>query len=297
MSSIDSLAGGFIESYSIGCIFYGIAISQGYVYFRTCERDPLWMKWMAGTVLVLETFHTAFYLRQMYFYTARAVANPLNLGTVDWSVSVCLVLEIVIEMIVDVFYIHRMWSFTKNVVLAAFMVLILLARHATFLYIAAQTAISESWVDFERPVMKANVLSTLCLVIVLDITVASTMVYYLNRGRSAMRRTRGVVTWLVMYYVNTGVIMAALAVAILIAYLAVPGSLLYAGFINIYAKVMANSIFGALNSRQVLRAKMAAPVIIDTNAYAHEPTSYGMDSIRVEVSRETRKTIELLDKS
>ena len=65
-----------------------------------------------------------------------------------------------------------------------------------------------------------------------------------------------------------------------------------------------------LNSRQVLRSKMAAPVIIDTNAYA-QPSSYGMSSvskpisripgslwslsqIRVEVSRETAKTIDVL---
>ena len=33
---------------------------------------------------LLETIHTGFFLRQMYFYTVRAIANPTNLGTVDW---------------------------------------------------------------------------------------------------------------------------------------------------------------------------------------------------------------------
>lgn len=72
--AIERLAGGFIESFAIGSMsitsilhsgpnltcgfsFYGIAISQGYVYFRSCERDPLWIKCMAGSVLYVQSLH------------------------------------------------------------------------------------------------------------------------------------------------------------------------------------------------------------------------------------------------
>ena len=114
--SIDTIAGGFIESFAmlvilivyarqdLTCCFslYGIAVSQGYVYFRSGNRDPLWIKLIAGSVLYvqplrcqhsmanswstsfLETVHTAFFLRMMYFYTVLAIENPLNLGVVDW---------------------------------------------------------------------------------------------------------------------------------------------------------------------------------------------------------------------
>ncbi|KAK7677706.1 hypothetical protein QCA50_007059 [Cerrena zonata] len=300
-AGVESLAGGLIECFAISCIFYGITIAQANVYFRTCGRDPQWMKWMATTVIFLETVHTAVLLRKLYFYSVLAIKNPLNLTHVDWTIPAVLILQNVIEIIVNSFYIHRMWLYSKSIMLTIGMFFILLSRDATFLFTAIKSATFTTFGDFDKPGIKGPLIVTHSLAIGLDALLAASMVYHLYRDRTRFRSTRGVISWMMTYYVNTGVVLAALTLAILVAYLAAPKSLLYAGFIDIYGKAMANSLFGALNSRQVIRNKISPVTIISTNAYAESnngSTGYGINmnavQVEVEVSTETTKVMDPL---
>ncbi|KAK7680357.1 hypothetical protein QCA50_016597 [Cerrena zonata] len=81
------------------------------------------------------------------------------------------------------------------------------------------------------------------------------MTYYLRRRQSSIKRTQGIVSWLVLYFVSTGAVLVAIALTILISFLIAPNSMLYAGFILIYARALANALFGALNARQRLRTR------------------------------------------
>ncbi|CAL1712491.1 unnamed protein product [Somion occarium] len=287
MASIPALEGGLIECYGLGCILYGIAVTQAYVYFLSCKNDPQWIKWMAGTVISLETVHTAFFLRQLYFYSVGVIADSGNLSNVDWSVPVCLLVEIIIEFIAEGFYIHRLWIFSKNAYLIFVMVLILLGRHGTFLFLAFHTLLLPTFMQAIVPAMKANFIATLCLLVALEGILASAMVYYLHQNRGRFKRTHSVVNWLIRYYVNTGAILVVLAIILLIIYLVLSNSLLYVGITNIFAKSIANSLLGA----HLLRSKMHEPVIIGTSVFASntETRGYEMHDLQVEVTQEISK--------
>ncbi|CAL1712695.1 unnamed protein product [Somion occarium] len=298
LSSLPAFAGGFIESFGIGCILYGINVAQGYIYLLSCERDPMWMKWMAGTLMMLETLHTAFFLRQLYAYSILSIENPSNLAKMDWSVPVSLILEALVQMIVEGFYIHRMWKFSNNVTLAVGSIVLLLARHGGFLcnvsvYICppAVKCFGGTWSSVTDPVMKGVFLTSLCLTIISDGMMAMIMVFYLNRSKGGLQRTRSIVDWLVMYYVNTGAALTLLAVCILIIHLALPNSLLYVGFIHIFAKFAANTLFGALNSRHMLRARMGGPIIIGTSLFTTDAPAYAMQEVQVNITQETNPAI------
>ncbi|KAK7683775.1 hypothetical protein QCA50_013151 [Cerrena zonata] len=281
MTFVETLIGGYIICFAIGCIFYGITIAQAYAYFSSCERDAAWMKWLAAAVIFLETVHSAVYLRQMYVYSVLALSNPLNLFVIDWSVPTSIILEIVLEVMIYGFYIHRMWTFSKNIPLAIGTVLVFLAQTGTLLFCTAKITTAKTWINLENPVTKSAVLASLSFIIALTITISVVMVYYLRRNRSMVQRTRGVLSWLILYYVNSGVILATIAIVILITYLVAPNSLLYGGFIQAFGKLVANSFFGLLNSRQILRDKMAKPVVIGTNVFS---TSLGSFALRMENS-------------
>ncbi|KAK7682762.1 hypothetical protein QCA50_014145 [Cerrena zonata] len=81
------------------------------------------------------------------------------------------------------------------------------------------------------------------------------MIYYLRRRQPHFRRTRGIASWLVLYFVSTGAILVALSGTVVIIYLANVSDLLWCGIVIIYSRALANSFFGALNARQVLRNK------------------------------------------
>ncbi|CAL1704879.1 unnamed protein product [Somion occarium] len=249
-SSISVSLGGLIESYGIGCVLYGVAVAQAYVYFSNPDRknDAKWVQGMACFVVILETVHTGFFLRQLYFYTVLSMDNPFNLTRVDWSVPTCLVLENGIEIIVELFYIHRMWIFTRNVFMTFTTLVLLLARHGVFMYIVTMS-VNASWSDAQSPILKALVVASISLTIGLEAVLTAVMVFYLYRRRTSHPGTRGIITWLITYYVNTGAILTTLSIFNLVIHLVSPTSLLYVGLFNVLAKLTANVFFGAINAR------------------------------------------------
>ncbi|KAK7682723.1 hypothetical protein QCA50_014106 [Cerrena zonata] len=131
--SIQSLVGGFVEGIGISNILFGISIAQAYVYTQNWERDPQWMKSLAISVILLETASTVFVQRQQYFYSVLAIGNPLSLEKIDWSIPAALAFEILSEIIVQGFYVHRMWIFSKNRALTIGTSFFLACRYGFFL--------------------------------------------------------------------------------------------------------------------------------------------------------------------
>ncbi|KAK7683769.1 hypothetical protein QCA50_013145 [Cerrena zonata] len=202
-------------------------------------------------------------------------------------------------MIVDGFYIYRMWTLSRNTILVVAAIQIFLGRNVTFLYWIAQKhdtfSSTAGSLDDSRSTHDTLLITT-CLAVGLDIIMAATMVYYLQQNKPEIQRSRGMINWLVIYYVNTGAILASLSIATLVVahYPVTFPSNLFMGLQNIFAKVMANSFFGVLNSRQLLRAKMETPVVVGPNVFGfvRRSSSFGSIPVRIEISKETTEMVD-----
>ncbi|KAK7693110.1 hypothetical protein QCA50_002676 [Cerrena zonata] len=80
--------GGLIMELCIALILYGVTTAQAYVYLLNCKKDPWWLKLMVAAVWVLETVHTAFMLRQIYYYTIISFGDFESIAKIDWSIGV-----------------------------------------------------------------------------------------------------------------------------------------------------------------------------------------------------------------
>ncbi|KAK7683742.1 hypothetical protein QCA50_013118 [Cerrena zonata] len=210
------------------------------------------------------------------------------------------------EILVNGFYLYRIWMVSKHTTLVAGMILIFVARIATFIFWLIRLTLAMHLVDNNGPLpmiddskLQMAFDATTSLAIGLDIAMTGAMIYYLRRCRAPNQRTRGVITWLLMYYVNTGAILASLSIAVLIS-VKVSGKEdqlswlepVHLGILNIFAKVMANSFFGVLNSRQLLRTKMAKHIVLGNNIFVRDSTLPDTNIEHIEISMETRKRVE-----
>ncbi|CAL1712680.1 unnamed protein product [Somion occarium] len=274
--SIPYVMGGCIEAFTIAFMIYGVTMSQANFYMQRCDRDPSWMKWLA----------------------VLAIVNPSSLGVIDWGVPVSIVLDLIIETATEGFYIHRLWTYSKNIYLTAGVLVLLASRIAGLIYETIGTEVP-TWAIFEsRNSLRAVFIFTMSASILLDGILAAGMVYYLRRGRkeAQIKRTRDIVRWLMVYAVNTGGTLVAMTIVVLVTYLAVPGSLMFAGMFNILTKLYANSLFGALNSKHNLREKMKNPVILGSGEFESAASdSYRMRELRVRVATETSKAFDQLE--
>ncbi|KAK7690404.1 hypothetical protein QCA50_007062 [Cerrena zonata] len=113
------------------------------------------------------------------------------------------------------------------------------------------------------------------------------MVYYLRRNTTAFERTRNVLSWMILYSVHTGGILALVLACALATYLLLPSSLIFTAFILINSELNSNAFFGLLNAKNRLRQKMNDPIMIASNELSDQSASYRLRTIEIGVTKET----------
>ncbi|CAL1703731.1 unnamed protein product [Somion occarium] len=257
---VASFMGGLIMELCIALILYGVTTAQAYVYMLNCKKDPWWLKSMVAAVWILETVHTAFMLRQIYYYTIIGFGDFVAISKIDWSIGLVLFAENCIVAIVQGFYIRRIWILSGHIVLLTIGLATLLAARIGFHTTSAvYTLLSPTWVSFQEkfaPNLCVEVANGLSASV--DGIIAASMIFFLRRSQTGFKRTDGVLRWLMAYSVNTGAIMMIVSISIAITYSKVQGSLVFAGLVTIVSKLYANSFLGTLNARDIVRNKHQA---------------------------------------
>ncbi|KAG9225238.1 hypothetical protein CCMSSC00406_0007069 [Pleurotus cornucopiae] len=88
-----------------------------------------------------------------------------------------------------------------------------------------------------------------------DILISISLVYYLNKWRSEIRRTENVIDGIIVYVVGVGVVTSAFSALVFITWLALPHQFLFMLFFSILSKLYVNSLLVTLNARASLRNK------------------------------------------
>lgn len=291
--SIPEVLGGMIVGLGLGLILYGITLAQSYVYMLNCEDDRSWMKWTVATIFVLETLHTVFVFCELYQYSVNAIQHPELISEIHWSVGTILFSSNAIAALVEAFYIRRQWILSKSYMLTIGTSILLLVRIGVHIAVSIETYLFPTWQSFhEKRGLNALVQTTLGLGAAVDAVLAASMVYYLRREKSTYTGAKGIITWMMMYAVHSGLILMAVSLAVVITFVCLKHSLLFTGFIAIVGKLYANSLLGTLNARQVFRSKNSDPIVkFSSNAIQlssmHQRSMPSRPELRVEISQET----------
>ncbi|KAK7684539.1 hypothetical protein QCA50_012486 [Cerrena zonata] len=289
--SVTHLFGPFIESLGISYLLYGIGIAQACIYFVRSEHDSKWMRRITTVLIIFETAHTAVLFRTLYVYSVMSIDNPALLADMDWSVPTALAISIPLETIVHLFYIYRIWTFGRSYVMAIIPIIIYIFRNGWFFYTVIEIIMHPTWEAVHTTSMKRAFICFLSSDVLVDIFLASGMVYHLGHSWSRFKRTQSVLYMLMIYAINTGVIFAVTNSLALITYLTKGDTLYFAAFLTINSKLYANSFLGLANMRRVLRKKMDTPIIIGTNEFSTRRREQGMEMtpVGVEITQETLK--------
>ncbi|KAF9034035.1 hypothetical protein BJ165DRAFT_744186 [Panaeolus papilionaceus] len=86
-----------------------------------------------------------------------------------------------------------------------------------------------------------------------DLCLALVLLYLLYRSRTGFKKTNSLIRVLMMYTVNTGMIVAVDAALGVIAYAAMPHNFIFLGFYLLSSKLYVNAYIAMLNARKSLR--------------------------------------------
>ncbi|KAI0089010.1 hypothetical protein BDY19DRAFT_162739 [Irpex rosettiformis] len=236
-------------------ILYGLFLAQIYNYFTTYE-DHIIIKLAVTLLCILETLQVAACIHVTYTNLIIDFAQPEKLLYVLWSDIFAISIELVINGLVQSYYVFRVWRLSKNVPILVVLCLILCARTALGFKAIADSNAHRLW--FELAVLKEYeifVEVTLSLSLLLDSSITVILLFYLSRAQTLALRpnTKTTLHKLMYYALSTGGVTTLTTVVTLIVFKTSKFPIVYGGLVTLMAKVYANSMLAMLNLRQGLR--------------------------------------------
>ncbi|KAJ3489081.1 hypothetical protein NLI96_g2374 [Meripilus lineatus] len=229
----------FLESY-FAIMLYGIIIAQAYVYLFDRKRDALLLQFTVLTVVIIETIHTGLIIQS---------SNEYILGRVwygaTWSESASVLLGVLVETIVQAFYVWRVYISVStsesiiNVDLNA-------VRHISpagatmwdscryvspshspprahptqlgFGFTITGTLFRQKeWIAIRYDAGSRVIMSLgIGAAAVTDVVTTGILVYHLHKNRTGIKETDHIIKSIMMYFVHTGAITTLCLVIVLI---------------------------------------------------------------------------------
>ncbi|KAK7689443.1 hypothetical protein QCA50_007235 [Cerrena zonata] len=277
----SSLLGGLVVEVCLALVLYGIITAQSYIYMLNSKNDLAIIRCIVGSVWlvevlsqnihalslnprILETLHTIFIIHMLYYYIITSFGNLLAVGDIIWSAGACVLVEMLIVTLVQGFYIRRVFIRTQQAIYLAYChywnapssPCCVRGWYISALVAAIMTYFDRTWLAFRSSKGPFVTLTcALALSAAVDVAIAVILIYYLKRGQSGFTSTDSVLRALMTYAVNTGAITMIVSICIVLTFIFLKNSLLFAGLITMASKLYANSLLGTLNARKMLREK------------------------------------------
>jgi len=269
----------------VAMILYGLTCLQTYLYFTSSPRDTLKLKTVVGATWFLDTVHTILVAICIYHYLVVNFYDPEALSYTSWSLPAGIVLNATIALIVNVFFVIRIfrlcgervrWWFSGITGVISIAHFVFAIETSVYLLMRGRlTSLDEHKLQYgaAAPFAITAILSNLLITIALCTL--------LSRSRTGFKSTDSIVSTLIAYALHRCVLLFVIAAAESIAYKAAPHDLWWIAIDFSVGKLYANSLLTTLNSRESIRTKRD----VDTTDSIHmsrivfeESHSRGQDS-------------------
>ncbi|KAK7443244.1 hypothetical protein VKT23_015841 [Stygiomarasmius scandens] len=251
MSSSDSLQvtlGGLQVSVLIATFIYAVSCFQAFLYWRSRFSDRLGVRILVWVVWLFETTHTLCFWFYLFTITVKYYGVPEELEQRHWSITMSIVFHGLITGCVQSYYSYRVYILSGGRKLIPIMCWIGCLIEgcgsvgiAVVLYHVGPVVFAANWELFP----------TLNIAVDLSVGVVNTttLCYYLLQRKTGIKSTDQIVSTLIEWSVESGLITALAALGMLIACVVTPNTAVYLSMTSFYAKFYSNSLLASLNGR------------------------------------------------
>ncbi|KII84203.1 hypothetical protein PLICRDRAFT_374292 [Plicaturopsis crispa FD-325 SS-3] len=227
-------------------------------YYRTYTKDAVHVKIGVAWLWLLDGLHIAFAAHTMYFYLVQNFSSPLTLFHLVWSFNLQIAVNICVILSVQTFYSVRLLKLNKGQSkwVLALVALILIVAYGIGITECYEVFTVHSITEVNR-IQTETYMSLACICIV-DVLIAATSCIVLSRYRTGMSSTDSVITTLMLYVMNTGVLTSVCSLVSIITYAVYPNDLVFLSIEIVSSKLYVNSYMAMLNARRHLKTRNAS---------------------------------------
>ncbi|TCD59916.1 hypothetical protein EIP91_011192 [Steccherinum ochraceum] len=230
---------------------FGVLTVQLYIYYLAFPKDRIHGKALVGVVYILEIVQLAMTTHDAFFTFAAQWGDILHLDTIKTMWFSVPILTGLIGCLVQLFYAWRIQCLGRNTLATSLVVMTALLGFASSVWdgVVDKAAKHIEILTHTRGYLTAILwLSTTALC---DILITLSMSYYLYKAKktSSVRRTTVMLTRLITYTIETGLLTAAFSIVEAVLFVTSTDTLLYGLFMGITPKLYSNCLLALFNSR------------------------------------------------
>ncbi|KIY65806.1 hypothetical protein CYLTODRAFT_423998 [Cylindrobasidium torrendii FP15055 ss-10] len=269
--SFDSTLGALLIGGLLAMALWGISGIQTFAFFYNNTRDRRGLKALIGFLYIADTFHSALCCHLLYHYLIKGFTNIHSTLIPVWSVNLLVVVTSVVDFIVRGLFTKRLYRLSGNRALAILIVVLSFADLVVGIYITARAFRLTTYLELEV-ISNLFYLNFACGTSS-DILVSLGLTYYLLHSRTSVKKTNSLISTLLVYTINTGLIVAIDAALGVILFAAMPGNFIFLTPYVWLSKLYLNSYLASLNAREALRERNADVSIRFNTAIEFSPSA------------------------
>ncbi|KAJ8486846.1 hypothetical protein ONZ51_g4586 [Trametes cubensis] len=274
---LDSTFGAVLLGTFLGLVLYGLGLHQAYRYARLYPEDAPLIKGLVSepelllairilrqnaldpskviAIVILETIHSVMNMHTCYYYLVTNFFNPIILPKRGvWSISFLPACASSIMIVSQIFFARRVYLIGAGYrYLVALAVLFLIGESAFSLAASIEANIVTGFDQFYG--LTWLISACFAMAAAADFLLTGGLIVVLRRSRTGFKRTDNLIDILIIYAINTGMIIGFSNILSLTLAAAMPRNLIYVGVNIITAKLYANCFLAVLNSRKRLASR------------------------------------------
>ncbi|KAJ7648133.1 hypothetical protein FB45DRAFT_1102841 [Roridomyces roridus] len=284
MGQYDTTLGAMSVGYVLAWGLYGVLSTQAFSYFQKFPKDNKWLKLLVSSLWLLDTVQLALIGQMLYDWLVINYGNPASFQVNSiWTFSrdsvngdlkpifmvqfvglthvlknlIILIVEFILFVQVSLGLGINRWYFVVsdgNWILCSVIILLSL-----FFFVFELAAVVRMFQLQELALFyKFQWTSSagLACASMADVLIAVSLCWYLMKTRTGLQtKTDSIVTRLILYAINTGLLTSVVVLMDMICFLTMPDNLIHLSFNIMVGKLYSNSLLATLNFRNSVRKR------------------------------------------
>ncbi|KAH9010904.1 hypothetical protein EDB84DRAFT_1070370 [Lactarius hengduanensis] len=253
------LGGGFLSAALSGALCI-----QTVLYLRYYPNDPMNLKALVALVWAIDTAQTCCIVVLSYQYMVFNFSRPEIANHIFWTVVAAILFTAVSTFTVNGYSAHRVHKLSQgNWWLTALIALCLTTRLAFAITTGFEMLRLRSF-SLYREQLGPLLTMGLALSAFTDLIITAGLCHYLRTLNQGLNRTKKMLSAVVSFADNNGVLTCLVALATLICWITMPTNLIYLGLHFTIGKCYSNSLLATLNMRDyVKRTVVTTPEVVN----------------------------------
>ncbi|KZS95668.1 hypothetical protein SISNIDRAFT_452320 [Sistotremastrum niveocremeum HHB9708] len=249
---LDNTFGALLIGVLISAALWGVTCIQTFIYYMTYPGDELHLKIIVALAWIFDTIHQILICHTAYTYLVTNFGNLEFLGVLVNTLVIEVFFTAFIALLVQCFFAMRVWILSsKNIIITSIVMAFVLSEFGAVMAYGIKGVNFTTLADLSK--LKALSISVNALAAAGDIVIAATLCWLLHTSRTGFKRSDGMITKMIAFCVNTGLITSLCAIASLVTIVALPNAFVYIAFYFALGRLYSNSLLATLNARQALR--------------------------------------------